>query len=140
MFELAYCSIANSNTNKNDILAILKTAREFNAKHNITGCLVYHNNQFAQILEGDKKLVLDLYSNIEQDNRHYNINLLYTGEKDKKTFNSWSMAFQDIGDEHIKIMNHTIFEKNILLLSDFSDRPTGAIKLFWQRVKQIILN
>ena len=62
MYEIVYCSTASRDLTSEDIADILKTAHEFNAKNNITGCLLYHNHEFLQILEDEKERIQDLYS------------------------------------------------------------------------------
>jgi hypothetical protein len=37
---------------------MLKTSRKFNSQNNITGCLLFDNNEFMQILEGEEKTML----------------------------------------------------------------------------------
>ena len=61
MIELVYYSLASENLSSEDVSAMLKNSRKFNSKNNITGCLLYHNSEFLQILEGEKKVVLDLF-------------------------------------------------------------------------------
>jgi len=62
MFQLVYCSEAIENIEQNDIDAILETALGFNAENNITGCLLFHNGEFIQLLEGEKDIVLELFN------------------------------------------------------------------------------
>ena len=80
MFELVCCSKASPSLTMDDIRAILDTANQFNDAHDITGCLLYYNNEFVQLLEGDKTEVLDLYENIKRDKRHSYVLLLGKGE------------------------------------------------------------
>ena len=58
MFELIYRSITVPNISDAEINAMLKTSRKFNSENNITGCLLFHNNEFIQILEGEEKTML----------------------------------------------------------------------------------
>ena len=48
LYELIYSSVATHTISSEDIAEILRTARDFNTKNNITGCLLYHNNEFIQ--------------------------------------------------------------------------------------------
>jgi hypothetical protein len=74
--ELVYYSIANRDLTEANITDILNHSRRFNKDNNITGCLLFYNNEFIQFLEGDSKSVKDLYANIAKDKRHSNIVLL----------------------------------------------------------------
>ena len=58
MFDLIYRSIAVPNISDAEINAMLKTSRKFNSENNITGCLLFYNNEFIQILEGEEKTML----------------------------------------------------------------------------------
>lgn len=138
MFELIYCSSAHKNLSSNDILDILNTAQEFNLKNGITGCLLYHNNEFIQILEGDENIVKKLYSNIERDRRHFNVMLLAENEKSERIFENWSMAYHEINNDDEKNIGKLLFVNNFIALSELADKPTHAVKLFWYIAKQIL--
>uniref|UniRef100_UPI0040499369 BLUF domain-containing protein n=1 Tax=Fulvivirga sp. TaxID=1931237 RepID=UPI0040499369 len=115
MFELVYNSIGNPNLTAEDKTNILNTSRDFNSKNNITGCLLYHNNQFLQILEGDKKVVQDLYLSIKRDKRHSNVNLLVEGSKKERMFSGWSVAFQEFNSDG---RAENSFLSNIIVFSE----------------------
>lgn len=137
MFELVYNSIANPNLTSEDISDILNTSRDFNSKNRITGCLLYHNNQFLQILEGDKKVVQDLFISIKRDKRHSNVNLLAEGGKKERMFSRWSMAFQEFNSD---AGAENSFINNIVVFSELADRPTQAVDLFWTIAKNMMID
>jgi hypothetical protein len=137
MFELVYNSIANPNLIAEDITNILNTSRDFNSKNSITGCLLYHNNQFLQILEDDKKVVQDLYLSIKRDKRHSNVNLLTEGGKKERMFSGWSMAFQEFNSD---TSAKNSFLSNIIVFSELADRPTQAVDLFWAIAKNMMID
>ena len=62
MYELLYCSMATREMKEADILSILEKAREKNSRLGVTGLLVHQKrtNEFLQILEGEKEVVLSL--------------------------------------------------------------------------------
>ena len=137
MIELVYYSQANNDLTAVDISNILKTARDFNSENQITGCLLYNNNEFLQILEGEKKVVMELFESIKKDKRHSNVMLLALDYKNDKMFDEWSMAFQEIdGTEQDK----KIFSDNIAAFSEITDKPTQVIDLFWALAKHIANN
>jgi hypothetical protein len=137
MTELVYFSEANHDLKSEDVSNILKTARDFNSINNITGCLLYHNNEFLQILEGEKETVLDLFTAIKKDIRHSNVILIAEDDKNKRMFSDWNMAFYEFGkdkSEEKKIVN------NIVAFSEIAEKPTHVIDLFWTMAKHIITN
>ena len=116
MYSLIYRSIAKENFDKVLIYKMLSEARDFNATHGITGCLLYHKGQFIQLLEGDEREVISLFDRIRNDRRHVHVELLEEEEIVERIFSEWSMAFQDVGDES----QHTKY-KEMLLHSYFAN-------------------
>jgi hypothetical protein len=138
MYELIYCSAARQNLNKDDLDKILNTARTFNTKNNITGCLLYYKNEFIQILEGDKTIVKNLYNNINQDKRHENTILVAEGEKAERSFDSWSMAFYELNDDDVNDLCEQLFVDNFIAFSDIVKKPTFSTIMFWNMAKQLL--
>ena len=99
MYSLIYRSVAKDTFDKPLIYKMLSEARDFNAMHGITGCLLYHKGQFIQLLEGEEAQVTSLYDRIKNDQRHDYVELLEEEEIAERIFSEWSMAFQDMGDE-----------------------------------------
>ncbi len=140
MLELVYCSKAKQNTDSIKIVDILKTSRAYNQKFNTTGCLVFHNDIFVQIIEGDSKNIHQLFQNIEKDDRHYDVNLLWEGHIPKRNFSDWSMAFHDLGEDVIIEKDLLTFEKNLFQLSESAYKTSPASYLFWLNVRKQIIN
>jgi Sensors of blue-light using FAD len=138
MYEITYYSVAKGIVGADDISAILKKARDFNLKNNITGCLLFHKNQFIQILEGDKDIIKDLLSKIEKDKRHTNIIILAEGEKELRTFKDWTMAYRELSDDDVQHINESLFIDNFLTFSALATKPTRTIKSFWSRAQRLL--
>jgi len=134
MYELVYCSSAKPDLGSEDIAAILKTARDFNSKNNITGCLLYYKHEFIQILEGEREIIKDLFSRINMDSRHKDITVLAEGSKEKRVFDDWSMAFYEPGQEDIKDIGRDVFADNLLTFSEFAEKGTFTTILFCGKV------
>jgi hypothetical protein len=98
MHILFYCSVASKEMSDDDILDILKVARENNSQKNITGILVFQKKtrEFMQILEGEKEAVFDLLDKIHDDERHTGLELVYDLKNEERTFKDWSMAFANL--------------------------------------------
>ncbi len=137
MFELIYCSTAKSGLTQTDVSNILDTSRKFNSENDITGCLLFHNNEFVQLLEGNKKIIQDLFSSIKKDKRHSTIRLLNQSEKTERTFPNWNMAYHrfDSNDQ-----DKSDFVKNLMLFSELANKPTLGINVFWTKAKHILSN
>ena len=55
------------------LLELLKQC--LNPASGVTGMLLYGNGTFLQALEGDEKVVADLYGKIEKDSRHIDVKM-----------------------------------------------------------------
>ena len=102
LYELIYRSTAKSNLTEEDFKQILKTARGFNKSNNITGCLLYHEGQFLQLLEGEFRVLLDLYDRIKRDPRHRDFLLLHMKESQHRVYKEWTMAFKTLNNNELQ--------------------------------------
>jgi hypothetical protein len=138
LYELTYCSLAKPSITADDILAILKSAERNNKKNKITGCLLYYNHEFLQILEGEEGIVKAVQKKIARDPRHTNVRILAEGEKDERTFDHWTMAFKELNADEAKSLSDSFFENNFLTFSELVSKPTRTIRSFWQRAQYMI--
>ncbi len=95
IFQLVYISRANENLCYSDIERILKSSRVNNQKNDVTGLLVYKDEHFLQILEGDQSKVMETFSRIIRDKRGSQARILAESYTDFRIFNRWPMAFHD---------------------------------------------
>ena len=95
VFHLVYVSKAKQDLCYSDIQDILATSRKRNAELNITGLLIYRDNYFMQLLEGDEPSVRSLMSKIQLDTRHFDINIIVEEKGADRFYQSWSMAYCD---------------------------------------------
>ena len=138
MYEITYYSIAKPNLTTDEIEAILHLARVFNAKHGITGCLLFHKNQFIQILEGERVVLDGLLAKIKSDPRHSTIYVLAESEKETRTFSDWTMAFREMSNEDMQEMKEDLFINNFLAFSELVSKPTRTVRTFWERVQRLL--
>jgi hypothetical protein len=71
---------------------IMSEALLYNLRHDITGCLLRHDGQYFQFIEGSRELVLDLFERIKADPRHGDVQLDRLVPIDTRLFKRWSMA------------------------------------------------
>lgn len=78
-----------------------------NTKIGITGAMTFDGNDFAQILEGEKSVVLELYEKIKADPRHNNITLIKEQDIKTRHYQKWAMKHLDSSnyDELVRVMN-----------------------------------
>lgn len=80
---ICYVSSKNKNLTHKQIIKLLEFCLENNEINEIKGILLYSEGNFFQILEGEKKIVLNLFEKIKKDSRHKNI-IQITGHDIKK--------------------------------------------------------
>lgn len=95
VYHLLYVSEAPDSLNYSDLLEILKVARDFNGKNQISGVLIYRDGFFIQLLEGNKTKIDQLMNNIKKDPRNHSLRILIESESPERIFGEWSMAFID---------------------------------------------
>lgn len=97
LYKLVYCSRNRIQGSAAEVAAeldsILKSARENNARLNVTGALLYSSGSFAQVLEGPVNAVCAVFEKIQRDMRHSEVTVLYNGPSDGRKFPDWSMGF-----------------------------------------------
>ncbi|MCX4192368.1 BLUF domain-containing protein [Methylophaga sp. OBS1] len=81
---------------------LMLKARDKNAHFGVTGCLIYHDGNIIQYLEGSKASVDFIYGCIVNDDRHRDIHLLCSDEVDRRAFRDWSMALRYIPENRLR--------------------------------------
>ena len=73
--------------------ALLRVVRIRNAYLRITGALLFHDDCFAQILEGDPEDLSWVFGAISADPRHCEVTLLQRAPIAERAFPDWSMHY-----------------------------------------------
>lgn len=79
-----------------DIADILDVSQRYNQRYGITGALTFNEEHFAQVLEGRRADVGDLFASIRRDRRHTNVLVIEEGWIAERGFSRWAMAY--VGD------------------------------------------
>ncbi len=77
----------------NAITSILAASQVNNARMNVTGALMFNTGCFAQVLEGPRDAVENIFERIQQDERHGDVSLLAFDPAPARAFERWSMGF-----------------------------------------------
>lgn len=93
MYQLIYGSSAVKPLSEEDLRLLLQRARVNNLRLGISGILLYYDQAFLQVLEGDEVAVEQLYAKISSDLRHSNSLVFCRGYVQEREFGEWSMAF-----------------------------------------------
>ena len=93
LVELSYLSEAVSDMSFLGLMRLLESARAFNQKNGISGILLYDNQQFGQIIEGERASVMKAWKRIQEDKRHHRIELLEIREISERSYPDWLLRF-----------------------------------------------
>ncbi len=136
-YHLTYRSIAIPEITIEDIEEILKTARNFNSKNDVSGCLVFSKGYFIQLLEGSKDIIKELMVHIDGDKRHTDVDILSEGETEKRIFETWDMAYlkpsEKMQSDQAKEIKNTLLE-----LTDTTVDLDFTFKVFWYNVDVLL--
>ena len=93
LVELSYLSEAISDMSFLGLMRLLESARAFNQQNGISGILLYDNQQFGQIIEGERASVMKAWKRIQEDKRHHRIELLEIREISERSYPDWLLRF-----------------------------------------------
>jgi hypothetical protein len=79
-----------------EVGSILATARRRNPHANVTGAMLFNEDWFVQLLEGEEANVRATFDRIAADPRHEDVELLVDVVVPARQFPDWSMGF--VGD------------------------------------------
>lgn len=102
MIQVSYLSRAAGPMSAEQLLALLLQSRTDNAARGVTGMLLYGNETFLQVLEGDDSIVDDLVARISKDSRHHGIQVLSRTPVLHRQYSDWTMGFERVTDEGLK--------------------------------------
>ena len=93
LIHCIYASRATGIPSEADIQRLLERARHNNEERGITGMLLFIEDSFFQVLEGDAEIVDRTYESIVRDTRHDRVTQIIREPISKRSFGDWSMGF-----------------------------------------------
>ena len=93
---LIYVSQATAPLSAQELDALLKVAVINNRAAGITGCLLYQDGFFMQMLEGKREVISALLDNIKMDKRHHAVRLVIEGASSRRIFADWGMGLRNL--------------------------------------------
>ena len=99
--RIIYASQATSDLSSGDLVRLLETSRRNNLRAGLCGMLLYSNQSFLQVLEGEDAALRSTYARIVGDGRHENLRLLMDDAVDSSLFPDWSMGFDHLEDDEL---------------------------------------
>jgi EAL domain-containing protein (putative c-di-GMP-specific phosphodiesterase class I) len=93
---LLYASRAVAPMSPAALDALLLRARDANRAAGVTGCLIYQDGHFIQMLEGQAEVLQALMAKIRRDRQHEQLRIIVEGRARSRIFADWSMALRDL--------------------------------------------
>jgi len=138
IFQLAYKSKIGNNLLSEEIDKILAHSKRNNYLVEISGCLVFFEKRFYQILEGEESVVRMLYDKIQLDKRHHAVEKLSEENTNTRLFSDWGMMYYSPVDTEDSEIGMGQFKRNIFLLSGLMNVKSKTELEFWTSVKNNI--
>jgi len=82
-----------------NVVRILAKSRSNNRKNGLVGVLYFGDGVFFQCLEGEESAVNTLFSKIEQDPRHKDVQLISKKYVSKLSFPDWAMKYAPLDEK-----------------------------------------
>jgi len=92
LYALIYVSKASQNMTKTELKLLQKQTVNNNLDSGISGCLLYREGEFMQLIEGQRQQVLALYNRIKDDCRHIDCKLILEAPVSNRAFRDWGMV------------------------------------------------
>ncbi len=100
--QLLYRSRASRSMTMQELRELLLQARERNAAEEVTGLLVHDRDRFIQWLEGPGDNLERIWSSIQKDARHYEVERIYVPRLKQRMFKDWDMQLGHDGESGVQ--------------------------------------
>ncbi len=127
MKHIVYSSAARGTVDQDALAAIREHARVRNARREITGCLLFRDGVFIQMLEGSRVEVDLVFAAICRDPRHHRVTTLIDEAISKRAFEQWAMAFRILRRDEPLGLGHA--PRTAVTMSDVSQNAPLALQL-----------
>ncbi|MBN2595460.1 BLUF domain-containing protein [Labilibaculum sp.] len=113
LIHIVYLSYSSKELSENELNDLLAVIRRKNEIQNITGLLLYNDEAFIQVIEGDREMINKIFDLICKDTRHTNVLKLLEEPITKRAFPDWSMGFRKISKEqNMQLPGYSDFMQN----------------------------
>lgn len=108
LHEILYCSMLTQSLPPQTVGQIVSRARTQNARHNITGLLVFDGMRFCQHLEGPADAVDELMKRIKEDPRHVDVKVVYEAPLSVRRYSGFGMGLAECEGPHLMAGVHAL--------------------------------
>lgn len=136
IYQLVYCLSYPTSLRAQPVEDSLLQAKSFNEQHNITGCIVFHNNEFYNLFEGENVAIDTLHRFVVNGNLGQNITIVYKQNVANRFFTE-SLIATDCSANTINSTHLSLTELKAIITN--CPGQTSATKVFNQIISQLIL-
>ncbi|MBF6057043.1 MULTISPECIES: BLUF domain-containing protein [Thiomicrorhabdus] len=130
LIHLIYISSSKQVLPQSEIDGILQSSRRNNGEMDVSGMLLYADNTFFQVLEGELSKVEALYDKISADPRHLRVMKLIQEPIEERDFADWTMGFSGMTRQQLNQIDG---------LNDFFLSGESLISLDEGRARKLLL-
>ena len=104
--QLIYVSTRPSDCSDEELMKILEKSTQYNIECEITGVLLFSEDKFLQVLEGDSKKILALYDRIKHDKRHSHVVMISFQAVKERYFPDWAMVSKSLNTNRYRFLTN----------------------------------
>ena len=127
--SVTYTSLARID-GASDLEDIETSSREWNARNNVTGFMIFNGTHFLQIVEGTEEAIDDLVERVRKDPRHTGFEIRDRQKVERRSFPGWPL-------EVVRV-NASYFEARDVIADRLPDTVSEAIRARLLRMTELI--
>lgn len=113
MLRLFFISAATHFQTARELNEIMRASRMRNRAEGVSSLMIYNDGSFAQLMEGPRQAVLNVFERIKADTRHNGVAVIFQEETEKRITEGWDMqvlpASKIASDDDYDFMTLTAF-------------------------------
>ena len=127
--SVTYTSLAHIN-GTSEFEELETSSREWNARNDVTGFLVFNGIHFLQLIEGGEEVIDDLVERVRKDPRHTGFEIRDRQKVERRSFPNWPL-------EVVRV-NASYFEARDTIADRLPDTVPEAIRARLLRITELI--
>jgi len=135
---VCYVSTFNSGFSLQEVEGLFNFVSKRNLQMGLTGVLLFSDNCFFQVLEGDFNVIENLFERIKEDTRHYNIIKIIDDENHERIFDEYFFGFLTVTSLEDRKWMEFFLENYFNVESRNHKVILGLMKKFLKRFQPVI--
>ncbi|MBU1252857.1 MAG: BLUF domain-containing protein [Alphaproteobacteria bacterium] len=113
MERIVYTSRARTDLASDEVFRIIETSARNNPARDVTGFLIFNQNRFLQLVEGERQALDELLGVLKRDPRHCDLAIHVREPATKRCFPNWRMRRLGSASESGAEILHILAERDI---------------------------